>query len=87
MPSGGLKLNVYTVDTTTFAVTPASSLVLTTSGTSAGNPITSYSLVRGRFNAAGHDQIAVTFSTNSGNAIAEIVDFAPARSPPLRCPN
>lgn len=33
-------------------------------------------MASGRFNSAGHDQLAVAFATNSGAPIVEIVDFA-----------
>jgi hypothetical protein len=46
------------------------------SGVNASNPITYVSMARGRFNSAGHDQLAVTFNVNSGVPIVEVVDFA-----------
>jgi hypothetical protein len=45
-------------------------------GVSASNPVTHVSMARGRFNSAGHDQLAVTFATNSGSSTVEVIDFA-----------
>ncbi len=72
---GGLKLVTYAVDSKTLAITPATSLNLTTPGASPGTPITQVSIARGRFNGEGHDQLAVAFSTTSGPAYVEIIDF------------
>jgi hypothetical protein len=80
LPSGGLKLVIYSVDPTTLAITPASSLVLNTPGTSTSTPITHVSIARGKFNTLSHDQLVVTFATNSGNPYAEIIDFASSGS-------
>jgi hypothetical protein len=41
----------------------------------------------GRFNSAGHDQLAVTFATNSGKATVEIVDFAVNTLTPVEGPS
>ena len=50
-PNGGLTLVIYRVDPVTLAVTPASSLVLTTPGSSNSNQIGYASISRGRFNS------------------------------------
>jgi PEP-CTERM motif-containing protein len=85
--NGGPQLVIYTVDPTSLAITNASSLVLTApSGASASNPVTYVSMARGRFNSAGHDQLAVTFATNSGPSIVEIIDFAPNTLNPVEGP-
>ena len=76
LPNGGLKLVVYTVDPNSLAVTLATSLTLTTPGVVTPlTPITHVSMARGRFNAAGHDQLGLTFATSSGAPTVEIVDF------------
>jgi hypothetical protein len=78
---GGLELVMYTVDPNSLAITPAiTPLVLTTPGASASTPITHVAMARGRFNTLSHDQLAVTFATDSGNTYAEIIDFASSGS-------
>ena len=74
--SGGPAVAIYTVDPVTLALTAATTLNLTPpSDASASNPVTHVSMARGRFNSAGHDQLAVTFATNSGSSIVEVIDF------------
>ena len=92
-PNGGLKLVIYTVDPVTLAVTPASSLVLTTPGSSNSNQIGYASLSRGRFNTPNYDQLAVSFATTSsqagqsgGPAYIEVVDFTPGTLNPREGP-
>lgn len=75
--NGGLKLVIYDVDPKTLTATPASSLTLTTPGASPSTPITLASIARGRFNSAGHDQLAVAFTREAGPAYVEIIDFDP----------
>jgi hypothetical protein len=82
LPNGGAKLVVYTVDPKTLAITPASSLVLTTPAASNANPITWFSIARGKFDTLAHDQLAVAFATDSADPgqsteTVEIVDFEP----------
>ncbi len=74
--NGGLKLVIYAVDPQTLTATTISSLTLTTPGASPGAPITLASIARGRFNGAGHDQLAVGFTTAAGPAYVEVIDFA-----------
>ncbi len=75
--SGGPAVAIYTVDPATLALTAATTQNLTPpADASAANPVTHISLARGRFNSAGHDQLAVTFATNSGSTIVEVIDFA-----------
>ncbi|MBV8831851.1 MAG: VCBS repeat-containing protein, partial [Acidobacteriaceae bacterium] len=74
--AGGLALVIYTVDPKSLAVTPAATLVLTTPGASPSTPITHASMSSGQFTTLNHDQLAVTFATDSGSPIAEIIDFA-----------
>ena len=50
LPTGGLKLVIYTVDPQSLTITPASSLVLNTA--TAGTPITHVAIARGRFNSS-----------------------------------
>ena len=83
LPTGGLQLMIYTVDPQTLQITLAKSLVLTTPGVSASTPITRTSMARGRFNSAGHDQIAVGFATDSGFTYVEIIDFTPGTLTPF----
>jgi hypothetical protein len=85
MSNGGLKLVVYALDPKTLAITPASSLVLTTPYANEGNPITHVSIARGKFNTLDHDQLAVAFATDSGQSTetVEIVDFAPNSLTPI----
>jgi hypothetical protein len=89
LSNGGLKLAVYTVDPKTLAITPASSLVLTTPGATNANPITHVSIARGKFNTRDHDQLAVAFATDSGQGTetVEIVDFAPNSLTPIEVKN
>ena len=75
--NGSVKLEIFTVDPTSLTPTLATSLLLTMpSGVGPSNPITKVAMAKGRFNSAGHDQLAVTFATASGPTIVEIVDFA-----------
>jgi hypothetical protein len=91
LPSGGLKLEVYTVDPGSLTTNLASALALTTPDT----PIapSKVSMARGRFTSANHDQLAVAFASNSGKAHVEIIDFKPntltpfEASPPLFTPD
>jgi hypothetical protein len=76
LSDGGLKLVVYNVDPNTLAITPASSLVLTTLGANSASPITHVSIARGKFNTLAHDQLAVAFATDAGSSTVEIIDFA-----------
>jgi hypothetical protein len=92
-PNGGLKLVIYNVDPVTLAVTPASSLVLTTPGSSDSNQIGYASISRGRFNAPNYDQLAVSFATIAdqagqpgGPAYIEVVDFTPGTLNPREGP-
>ena len=73
--SGGLALVIYTVDPKSLAVTVATGLTLTTPGTTSSAQITLASIARGRFTAVTHDQLAVAFSTASGPAYVEVIDF------------
>ena len=73
--NGGLKLVIYAVDPQTLTVTPATFLTLTTPGAGPSAPITLASIARGRFNSAGHDQLAVAFTTVAGPAYVEVIDF------------
>ncbi len=75
--NGGLKLVIYAVNSTTLTVTPLTSLALTTPGAGPSTPITLASIARGRFNSAGHDQLAVGFTTAAGPAYVEVIDFTP----------
>ncbi len=77
-PDGSLKLEIFTVNpsTSSLATKLATSLSLKMpDGVSTSNPITYVSMARGRFNSAGHDQLAITFAANGGAPIVEIVDF------------
>jgi len=74
LPTGGLKLAVYTVDPDSLSVAPASSLIVTADA-SANPPVTHASIARGRFSNAGHDQLAVAFATDSGPVYVQIIDF------------
>ena len=87
LSNGGLKLVVYTVDPKTLAITPASSLVLTTPGANNANPITHVAIARGKFNTRDHDQLAVAFATDSGPSTVEIVDFAAKSVTPAEAPS
>jgi hypothetical protein len=85
--NGGPAVVIYTVDPTTLALATATVLNLTPpSDASASNPVTHISLARGRFNNAGHDQLAVTFATNSGSVIVEVIDFALGTLNPVEGP-
>lgn len=87
LSNGGLGLVFYTVDPNSLAVSPASSpYVLTTPGASASTPITHVAIAPGRFNTLSHDQLAVTFATDSGNTYAEIIDFASSSLTPTEGP-
>ncbi len=70
---GSLKLEIYTVDPNSLAVTLASSITLT----AAGSPVAHVSMARGRFASVNHDQLAVAFATDSGPGYVEIIDFTP----------
>jgi hypothetical protein len=85
LSNGGLKLVVYSVDPGTLAITPASSLVLTTPYANSDNPITHVAIARGKFNTRDHDQLAVAFATDAGQSTetVEIVDFAPNSLTPI----
>jgi hypothetical protein len=83
---GTAKLVIYTVDPNSLAITQATSIPLTTPGSSANNPIARVSMARGRFNSVGHDQLAVAFTTNSGPTVVEIIDFAPNTLNPVEGP-
>jgi hypothetical protein len=84
---GSLKLEIYTVDPKSLTPTLASSLALTMpQNVSASNPINYVSMARGRFNSAGHDQLAVTFAANGGSPIVEIVDFKLNELTPIEGP-
>lgn len=74
-PNGGFTIVIYTVDPNSLAVTRAGSLAVNPPGASPDTPIAKLSVARGRFNGAGHDQLAVAFATNSGFAYVEIIDF------------
>jgi FG-GAP-like repeat len=78
LPTGGLKLVIYTVEPSSLSVTATSSLILTTPGATAATPITHVAIARGKFSTLSHDQLAVTFATNSGPSTVEIIDFAPS---------
>ncbi len=74
-PTGGLKLEIFTVDPNSLAITLASSVALTTPDASSTAPIARVSVARGRFNSVGHDQLGVAFATNSGYTHVEVIDF------------
>ncbi len=73
--NGGLALVIEAVDPETLVVTPVETLILTTPGTSASNPISRASIARGRFDTASHDQLVVAFTTAAGPQYVEVVDF------------
>jgi hypothetical protein len=71
-PDGSLKLEIYTVDPNSLAVTLASSITLR----DVGSPVAHVSMARGRFASVNHDQLAVAFA-GSGPAFVEVIDFTP----------
>ena len=75
LPSGGLKLVIYTINPSTLVGTVASSLTLTTPGASSSTPITVLSMTTGRFTSLTHDQLAVAYATASNQTRVEFIDF------------
>jgi hypothetical protein len=75
--TGGAKLDIYSVDSGSLALSLAGSLTLTTPGASTSDPVRTWSITRGRFNSTTHDQLAVAFANSSGPGYVEVIDFDP----------
>lgn len=85
--TGGPAVVIYTVDPVTLALATSSVLNLTPpSEATANNPVVRISLARGRFNSAGHDQLAVAFATATGSVFVEVIDFALGTLNPVEGP-
>ncbi len=82
LPSGGLKLVIYTVDPKTLAVARASEITLNTPGVTSEYPATHISIASGRFTAAQHDQLVLTFTSIFEGPKLKMIDFAPSSLEP-----